>query len=78
MEKSINIVIEETKQNLANVINNSGLPMGIIELIINDIQSQVINAKNNQLSQEIEEYNKKITESQKKEKENKNKVEKEK
>lgn len=78
MEKSINIVIEETKQNLANVINNSGLPMGIIELIINDIQGQVINAKNNQLSQEIEEYNKKITENQKKEKENKNKVEKEK
>lgn len=78
MEKSINIVIEETKQNLANVINNSELPMGIIELIINDIQNQVINAKNNQLSQEIEEYNKKITENQKKEKENKNKVEKEK
>lgn len=78
MKKSINIVIEETKQNLANVINNSGLPMGIIELIINDIQGQVINAKNNQLSQEIEEYNKKITEKQKKEKENKNKVEKEK
>ena len=78
MKKSINIVIEETKQNLASVINNSGLSMGIIELIINDIQSQVINAKNNQLSQEIEEYNKKITEKQKKEKENKNKVEKEK
>lgn len=74
MEKSINIVIEETKQNLANVINNSELPMGIIELIINDIQNQVINAKNNQLSQEIEEYNKKITENQKKEKENKNKA----
>lgn len=33
----MNIQIEQTKQNLVNNINNSGLPVGVALLIVKDI-----------------------------------------
>lgn len=37
----MNLQIESTKSNLINLINNSGLPIGVIHYIIKDIAREV-------------------------------------
>ena len=41
MEKNINIIIEDLKQQLVKDINDSNLPIGVINLIVNDLQWKV-------------------------------------
>lgn len=38
----INSKIEFTKEQLINVINNSGLPIGVIHYLLKDISNEVI------------------------------------
>ena len=40
-EKSLSIKIEETKEKIASVINNSDLPAGVIKLIIDGVSKEV-------------------------------------
>ena len=40
-EKGINLRIQETKENIANVINSSQLPPGIVLMILNEFTGQV-------------------------------------
>ena len=48
----INSKIEFTKEQLINVINNSGLPIGIIHYLLKDISNEVIIEYNRVMAQE--------------------------
>lgn len=41
MENNVNIIIENLKQQLVKDINDSNLPIGVIYLIVNDLQWKV-------------------------------------
>lgn len=56
MEKPIDLKTEELKQNLLNVINESKLPVFIVELILKDIYNEVLFLKNNELMTSKEKY----------------------
>lgn len=65
MTKPANLIIEETKENLVKVINESGLPPFLVEPIIKDLYNQVNILK----QQELEKSKREWEESLKKEKE---------
>lgn len=48
----INSKIEFTKEQLINVINNSGLPIGLIHYLLKDISNEVIIEYNRVIAQE--------------------------
>lgn len=48
----INSKIEFTKEQLINVINNSGLPIGVIHYLLKDISNEVIVEYNRAIAQE--------------------------
>lgn len=48
MEQDINIAIEQYKQALINVTNQSGLPIGVIKYVFGEI--------NNEINSEYEQY----------------------
>lgn len=50
----INSKIEFTKEQLINVINNSGLPIGVIHYLLKDISNEVIVEYNRVITQEKE------------------------
>jgi len=54
MEKPIEIVIDETENKIAEILNSSGLPLICIQFILNDFLNQVIALQ----QKEIEKYNK--------------------
>lgn len=41
MSKPISISIKETRQGICDVINASGLPISVIELIMSDVYGEV-------------------------------------
>jgi len=43
MEKNINITIDEVRNALVDTINNSGLPIGVVELICKELYTKVQN-----------------------------------
>lgn len=48
----INSKIEFTKEQLINVINNSGLPIGVIHYLLKDISNEVVVEYNCAIAQE--------------------------
>lgn len=68
MNKPANILVEETKEELVKVINESGLPPFLVEPILKDIYNQVTVLK----QKELEESKKSYEEELKKEKEAQN------
>ena len=48
LTKPASIVYEEFRQELVNMVNNSGLPAFIIELVLRDLYEAVKDAANNQ------------------------------
>lgn len=48
----INLKIELLKEQLINVINNSGLPIGVIHYLLKDISNEVIAEYNRAIAQE--------------------------
>lgn len=44
MEKNINLIIDDLRNNLVNMINESGLPIGVVELICKDLYTKVQNS----------------------------------
>lgn len=48
----INSKIEFTKEQLINVINNSGLPIGAIHYLLKDISNEVVVEYNRAIAQE--------------------------
>lgn len=48
----MNLQIEFTKEQLINIINNSGLPIGVIHYLLKDISNEVIVEYNRAIAQE--------------------------
>lgn len=67
MEKTVDLVIEETKMNIAQVINASNLPMCIVTMILKDLYTDCKSLSSEQLIQHQMEYKKAQEEAQGKE-----------
>lgn len=53
MNKPISVAIKETRQEICNVINASGLPISVIELIVSDVYGEVQLVARKQLEQDV-------------------------
>ena len=62
MEKPASLLIQETRNNIINILNESNLHSSILELIMKDIMNDVTNASIRVKNKEIEEYNNKVLE----------------
>lgn len=62
MEKPASLLIEETRHDIINILNESKLHSSILELIMKDIMNDVTNASTRVKNKELEEYNKKVLE----------------
>lgn len=58
MEKTIDIIMEETSQKIINTLNESGLPPYLLRYIMRDISSEVEDVAKAQLQSNIEKCNK--------------------
>lgn len=56
MEKGINLQIDEFKQNLAMVINESHMPPSIVEMVLQGLLSEASMINRQQLLRETQEY----------------------
>lgn len=71
MEKPASLLIEETRHDIINILNESKLHSSILELIMRDIMNDVTNASTRVKNKELEEYNDKVLEEAKNNSENK-------
>lgn len=62
MERPASLLIQETRNNIINILNESKLHPSILELIMKDIMNDVINASTRIKNKELEEYNNKVLE----------------
>ena len=62
MEKPASLLIEETRHDIINILNESKLHPTILELIMKDIMNDVTNASTRVKNKELEEYNNKVLE----------------
>lgn len=62
MEKPASLLIEETRHDIINILNESKLHPTILELIMKDIMNDVTNASARVKNKELEEYNNKVLE----------------
>lgn len=67
MNKPANLIVEETRENITKVINESGLPPFLIEPIVRDIYNQVIFLKQQEFEKSKKEYEESSKKSSKKE-----------
>lgn len=58
MEKGINLRIQETKENIANVINDAKLPPGVMQMILESFVTQIQNINSQMINVELEAYKK--------------------
>lgn len=56
MTKPANLIIEETKENLVKVINESGLPPFLLEPVLKDLYNQISILKQQELEKSKQEY----------------------
>ena len=56
MTKQANLIIEETKENLVKVINESGLPPFLLEPVLKDLYNQISILKQQELEKSKQEY----------------------
>lgn len=63
MDKPISVVYEETKQEVANIFNNSKLPPFIIQNILKDFLTEVSVLVKQQYEHDLKEYNESKSES---------------
>ena len=56
MEKTLNIATLETKEKLTKVINESGLPLIILDYLIKDLSAFLSNSLANETSRDIDLY----------------------
>lgn len=61
MEKSADIVIIETRKNLVKLLETCGLPLAVIQMMINEIKSAI----DLQVFQHLQEYENKHNEEKK-------------
>lgn len=66
MNKPITMIIKETKNKLANICNESGLPPVILDLIIQGVYSEIHSIVERQTLEDEDAYTKALEESSKK------------
>ena len=66
MTKPANLIIEETKENLVKVINESGLPPFLVEPILKDLYNQISILKQQELEQSKKQYEDSLKQEEKK------------
>lgn len=66
MNKPANLIVEETKVNIAKVINESGLPPFLLEPILKDLYNQVNILKQQELEQSKKQYEDSLKQEEKK------------
>lgn len=66
MNKPITMIIKETKNKLANICNESGLPPVILDLIVQGVYSEIHSIVERQTLEEEVAYTKALEESSKK------------
>ena len=62
MEEPASLLIQETRHDIINILNESKLHPTILELIMKDIMNDVTNASTRVKNKELEEYNNKVLE----------------
>lgn len=70
--KPLSLLIGELKQNIAEIINHSGLPIYISEMVLKDIATDVTQASNRVKETEYQQYMMFQIEEDKKNRENEN------
>lgn len=65
MDKPINLLIYDIKQEIINTINNSKLPISIIQLIMQELMSNVNNQTQQSLVYEKQQYENSLKEENK-------------
>lgn len=66
MTKPANLIMEETKENIVKIINESGLPPFLVEPIIKDLYNQVSILKQQELEKNRQEYENSLKQEEKK------------
>lgn len=66
MNKPANLIMEETKENIAKVVNESGLPPFLLEPILKDLYNQVSILKQQELEKSRQEYENSLKQEEKK------------
>ena len=56
MNKPANLIVEETRENITKVINESGLPPFLLEPLIKDIYNQISFLKQKELEKSKKDY----------------------
>lgn len=56
MNKPANLIVEETKEGIVKIINESGLPPFLLEPILKDLYNQVNILKQQELEQSKKQY----------------------
>jgi nitrogen fixation/metabolism regulation signal transduction histidine kinase len=67
IQKPVDLIIRETKENIINAINQSNLPLGVIKLIVDEICGNLANQYNvyiRELEKQYEEQKSKELEGQ--------------
>lgn len=62
MEKPASLLIQETRNKIINILNESKLHPSILELIMKDIMNDVTDVSTKVKNKELEEYNNKVLE----------------
>lgn len=66
MNKPANLIVEETKENIVKLINESGLPPFLVEPILKDLYNQISILKQQELEQSKKQYEDSIKQEEKK------------
>lgn len=64
MNKPLTMIIKETRTKLANVCNESGLPVAILDLIVQGVYSEIHLVAERQAAEEEKAYNETLKDNQ--------------
>lgn len=56
MEKTTNVIIEETKIKIAQAIQDSGLPVSVLDMILKDLYMEIHTLAVDVIRKEMQEY----------------------
>jgi hypothetical protein len=56
MEKTANVIIEETKIKIAQAIQDSGLPVSVLDMILKDLYTEIHALAVDVIRKEMQEY----------------------
>lgn len=57
MDKTVNVIIEETKIKIAQAVQESGLPVSVLDMILKDLYMEIHALASDVVKKEMQEYN---------------------